>query len=65
MFTEDEAREKYCVQSISTGERTCGGSVCMAWRWDRVLVPVKHETLTCSKLRDSTTHGYCGLAGMP
>lgn len=58
MYTEAEAKEKWCPQiHDDTGRNPrifnvdCLGSRCMAWRWIGAQGPEQQ--------------GYCGLAGKP
>jgi len=46
----------------------CIGSNCMAWRWGERLETEREAYLRGTDLRrtlQSTTEGYCGLAGQP
>jgi hypothetical protein len=57
---EVSAHEKACC--AMGVESNCVGSRCMAWRWDR------EETSRNANgygIKNSTTHGFCGLAGRP
>ena len=60
MYTEEEAKVKWCFQSIAGGSywKKCVASGCMAWRWDEERSGV---------LKDGTYRkvGYCGIAGKP
>ena len=56
MYTEEEVKGKLCPVAFATMEqRTCSGSVCMAWRH---APDIKLD----GKLY---TVGFCGLAGEP
>lgn len=74
-MTEDEAKTKWCpfarvLSSLQHGignrdvrggsyspGALCIASACMAWRWDV-------EGATANETHYSSTHGYCGLAGI-
>jgi hypothetical protein len=93
-MTEDEAKTKTCPLSIGIqplyapggqgvrdgGPWPCGGSECMAWRWDNReqahLPPgqtpegdgwIKREMWKDGRYRhwERLVHGYCGMAGRP
>lgn len=71
IYTEREAKEKYCCQADQ--RNTCVGSACMAWRWLMYspLGPLRqHEGGLLQRdgsiidAKDiSALHGYCGLTG--
>lgn len=55
MYTEEEAKEKWCPLLNPTGHPIiyrCNASECMAWRWGVAE-------------GDPRKVGYCGLAGKP
>ena len=75
MYTEKDARTRWCHASNSRGIGSDGGllllpvslciaSECMAWRIEFKPIPSKHQPPKewCEK---PTGRGYCGLAGKP
>lgn len=58
MYTESEAKEKWCPQMIQLDSElvNCIASLCMAWR------PSYPKTNENGELIPA---GYCGLAGEP
>lgn len=67
---EKKADEKVCCgPNIEVGIG-CAGSRCMAWRWKFDNVIKKTDDPDAPSLEwvetvQSTTHGFCGLAGRP
>lgn len=79
IIAEEEAKTKICQEAISAqlpddkvaDASRCIGSACMAWRWKRgsayvpdISIPGHFVEIEWSG-DYSTTHGYCGKAGMP
>ena len=75
-LTEDEAKTKWCPQSMGTDQRErCDGSACMAWRWEKLAnpdwvypsdqYPPHNPYGTTPAYIRSKTDGFCGLAGQP
>jgi len=67
MYTEDEAKEKWCPMTGHDPQRNlhglhpsqaCSGSLCNWWRWGKHSRFAKAAT-------DAPKVGYCGLAGKP
>lgn len=73
-LTEEEAKTKWCQESIYETSK-CLGSACMAWRWrteggSYEAVSIGYSSEAYARLVPgsgvpSTTHGYCGKAGRP
>ena len=64
--TPDEARMMRCLKEPLHPLNTCREARCMAWRWvnTSASVPVKIENgATVYEIKETKTHGYCGLAG--
>lgn len=63
MYTEEEAKTKWCPQMIDhRGEfagNDCIASRCMAWRW------LPRESRMVNDDVVYVQVGYCGLAGKP
>lgn len=61
-LTEQEAATKWCVRAMGRNSNDkCLTSACMAWRWAKKLrVDVNDQVVGED---NSSTHGYCGLAG--
>ena len=78
-MTEDEAKIKWCCQTIGvftnvSGGRMqtrCFGSACMAWRWKQRVTNQEemdnnqYSTIRIKPILEDTDQGYCGLAGRP
>ncbi len=61
---EEKANKKICpYEQGSEQAYNCQGSKCMAWRWIDEHTAIDYS-LPCENVQ-STTHGYCGLAGRP
>lgn len=54
MYTEDEAKGKWCPYARCPDDNTCVGSDCMMWRWVKAGSEVWLGEV-----------GYCGLGGKP
>lgn len=52
--SEDEAKRKACCNGVSDN---CLASRCMAWR--------EHHKENVNGSKETTSFGYCGLAGSP
>lgn len=61
---EKKAAEFFCHYPEKMG---CEGSSCMAWRWAKEATTrsVDVDGTIIDNAVDSSTHGYCGLAGRP
>jgi hypothetical protein len=76
-MTEEEAKTKTCHKTLvpllnATGSPgPCIGSACMAWRWQHIPEMYRYrdihgnQQLGTKEGAQSTTDGYCGLAGKP
>jgi len=67
-MTEEEAKTKWCPQTIHTPDtsRNCRGSECMAWRWFMGhSFGGAYEQDGSLFWGKNTPIGYCGLAGKP
>lgn len=62
-MTEPEAKTKDCCDP-RWQYKTCSGSDCMGWRWERALNVEKVGDMTGYNQSDGE-HGYCGKAGKP
>lgn len=67
---EKKAGEFNCCQRTKQTNKPCEGSRCMAWRWTYDKVPKVSDVQEAPDLPwfesvQSTTHGFCGLAGRP
>lgn len=64
MYTEEEAKGKWCFQSMAGGSywKKCVASECMAWRWIRGTELMALELV---RKEDNLKVGYCGIAGKP
>ena len=65
LLTEEEAGNKWCHRSNPTQGSDfvgCGGSNCMAWRWEeaRIMTTENYNKLSDEEKKPK---GYCGLAG--
>ena len=61
----DEARKRICPVSLGSDMSiTCAVDDCMAWRW--VMTHIKNpENPDGDLIQSHTTHGFCGMAGIP
>lgn len=80
-MTEDEAKTKWCpaariLDGLPGGAATnregvnvnCVASECMWWRWSERIETEREAYMRGTDLRrtlQSTTDGFCGLAGKP
>ena len=61
---EEKANKRMCPMEMTGNQNyNCQGSKCMAWRWIDEHTAIDYS-LPCENVQ-STTHGYCGLAGRP